>query len=30
MVSAWWLVGAFIVGTWTGVILLALLSGNNR
>lgn len=28
MVSAWWLLGTFFLGTFTGIVLLALCSAN--
>ena len=28
MVSAWWLLGAFFLGTMVGIILIALVSAN--
>lgn len=30
MISAWWLLGAYFVGTFTGIFLIALVSGNRE
>lgn len=30
MVSAWWLLGSFFLGTIAGIILIALCSANNN
>ena len=29
MISTWWLLGAFFVGTCAGIFLIALVSGNH-
>ena len=30
MVSAWWVFGAFLIGGWTGILLMALLIANRE